>query len=172
VGESSAGDYAVNVQPLREYLTPNGAYALGLLAGSLVLLVVAGWIQIAGLVLGPAVTRTPEIGIRIALGASLKDFVVQFAAEQALVLVPSLVLAVLTAPWLVAGIVRILPAGITAGRQISSDISAVLVCGLAWRAHVWRQQLSLSALFSEIIPPGFFKARCPDDLCSSREPGL
>jgi predicted permease len=112
----------VDVTPLREAVTPGGARALILLLAATVLLLLVAWVQIAGLLVARATGRTTEIGVRLALGASRWRMTRQFGVESALLIAVALAVALLAAPMITTGLIRVLPPEITQGQDLAPDM--------------------------------------------------
>ena len=112
----------VDVRPLREAVTPGGARALILLLAATVLLLLVAWVQIAGLLVARATGRTTEIGVRLALGASRWRLTRQFGIESAVLIAMALAVALLAAPALTTGLIRVLPPEITRGQDLAPDL--------------------------------------------------
>ncbi|HVT46849.1 MAG TPA: ABC transporter permease [Vicinamibacterales bacterium] len=113
---------SVGVVPLRDYVRPHGAAALGFLLGATGLLLVVAWVQIAALLFARASGRTREIGVRLALGATRTRLVRQFAAEGAVVAAAACALSWLVAPMLTTFVVRQLPEAMTVGQSLQPDL--------------------------------------------------
>jgi predicted permease len=123
---------SVGVVPLREYVRPHGAAALGFLLGATGLLLIVAWVQIAALLFARASGRTREIGVRLALGATRTRLVRQFAAEGAVVAVAACALSWLVAPMLTTFVVRQLPEAMTVGQSLQPDLRTfVFTCALS-----------------------------------------
>jgi predicted permease len=123
---------SVTVVPLREYVRPHGAAALGFLFGATGLLLVVAWVQIAALLFARASGRTREIGVRLALGATRARLVRQFAAEGALVAAAACALSWIVAPVLTTFVVRQLPEAMTVGQSLQPDLRTfVFTCALS-----------------------------------------
>jgi predicted permease len=145
----------VVVTPFREYVRPDGAYALGILLGATGLLMLVAWIQIAALLFARAVSRASEIGVRLALGASRDRVVRQFAAEGALIVAAALGLAWMLVPALTSGIVRLLPEVMTRGQILQPDL----------RALVFSAALSVAGLILlSVAPLGIIRRSSPVNL--------
>jgi putative ABC transport system permease protein len=86
------------VLPLREAVRPGGQGAILLLFGAATLLLLAAWIQVAGLTFSGAVGRLPEFGSRLALGATRGRLFRQTLVENGLLAGAALALAFLALP--------------------------------------------------------------------------
>jgi predicted permease len=123
---------SVGVVPLRDYVRPHGAAALGFLLGATGLLLIVAWVQIAALLFARASGRTREIGVRLALGATRTRLVRQFAAEGAVVAAVACALSWLVAPMLTTFVVRQLPEAMTVGQSLQPDLRTfVFTCALS-----------------------------------------
>ena len=116
----------LTITPLREYVRPSGALALGVLLVATSLMLCVAWVQVAALVFSRATGRVVEIGVRLALGATRARLGRQFAIEGAVLALLALGVAALTAPALVAFIVYALPAEMTIGHEVQPDGRALL----------------------------------------------
>ena len=119
----------VAVTPLRDYVRPEGAFALAVLLAATGLLLLVAWVQVAALLFARAVGRTAELGVRLALGASRRRLMRQFAAESFLVAVAALAVAWVMTPALTTGIIRLLPEAITRGQTLTPDLRALFFSG-------------------------------------------
>jgi putative ABC transport system permease protein len=114
----------IAVTPLREYVRPDGAFALGVLLAASGLLLLLAWVHVAGLVFARASGRSAEIGVRLAIGASRLRLIRQFVLEAGTLVTIAMALAVTLTPVLTTLIVSMLPPEITVGQHVSPDARA------------------------------------------------
>ena len=115
----------IKVTPLREYVRPDDAFALGVLLAASGLLLLLAWVHVAGLLFARASGRTIEIGVRLAMGAGRLRLMRQFAIEAAMLVATATLLAVSLTPGITALIVRMLPPEITLGQHVAPDSRAL-----------------------------------------------
>lgn len=118
------------VAALRDAVRPGGAEALTFLLVAAGLFLLVSWVQVAALVFAGAVGRLPEIGVRLAIGASRARLVRQFVAEGALLTFGALILAWTITPLLTAFIVGVLPESLSRGQYVSADARAFLFASI------------------------------------------
>jgi putative ABC transport system permease protein len=119
----------VEVTSLREAVTPGGARALVLLLAASVLLLLVAWVQIAALLVARASSRTSEIGVRLALGASRWRLTRQFGMESAVLVGLALLVAFAAAPELTTALTGLLPPEVTRGQQLAPDLRVLVFTG-------------------------------------------
>jgi predicted permease len=83
--------------------------------------------NISGLMLARASTRTRELAIRTALGASLKQITAQFVTETSLLAGTATLIAILSGPALGRLLLLAIPHDLAAGFEIHSSLRLVLV---------------------------------------------
>ena len=105
-------------------MRPDGAFALGVLLAASGLLLLLAWVHVAGLLFARASSRTAEIGVRLAIGASRLRLIRQFVIEAGVLVAIAMALAVALTPGLTTSIVRMLPAEITIGQDVAPDARA------------------------------------------------
>lgn len=110
------------VTPLREYVRPDGAFALAALLIATALLLVIAWVQVAALLFARAVGRASELGVRLALGATRSQLIRQFAAEGVVVALAALGVAWILAAPLTVGVIALLPEEMTRGQLLAPDL--------------------------------------------------
>jgi predicted permease len=113
------------VTPLREYVRPDGAFALVVLLAATALLMVIAWVQVAALLFARAAGRAHEVGVRLALGAGRIQLIRQFATEGLVIACSALAIGWLLAPLVTRGVVALLPEAMTLGQLLSPDIRAL-----------------------------------------------
>jgi ABC-type antimicrobial peptide transport system permease subunit len=85
-----------------------GGFMMLLLAVAGLVLVIAST-NVAGMMLARASARRREIAVRLALGASRKQLVIQLVIESLLVFIAAAVAGLVVANWLVAGLMALVP---------------------------------------------------------------
>lgn len=126
----------VRVTPLREYLRPDGALAVGVLLSATGLLLLITWVQAGALMFSTAAGRVHEIGVHLALGAGRVRLMLRFLLEGALLAIGALGLAASMVWPLTAAVVRMMPEEMTRGQFLSPDTRTMTfavtlsVCGL------------------------------------------
>lgn len=141
----------VEVRPLRETVRPKGALTLLLLLGGSGFLLLIAWTQVAALQLARFPDRLREVGVRVALGASHRHLVGQFAVEGLVLCLPALAIAWLLSSWFSAIAAAVLPAEMMRGQHVVADMRVflfacaltamgVLVCAVAPAATLLRHQ--------------------------------
>jgi predicted permease len=85
-----------------------GGFMMLLLAVAGLVLVIAST-NVAGMMLARASVRRREIAVRLALGASRKQLVIQLVIESLLVFIAAAVAGLVVANWLVAGLMALVP---------------------------------------------------------------
>jgi putative ABC transport system permease protein len=120
---------AVTFTPLREHVRPRGAAAVAVLVASTGLLMLVAWVQVSSLLLARSAGRAPEMGVRLALGATRRRVARQFATEALVIAAASLALGWLATPALVRVIVSLLPPELTIGQVIATDARTFAFAG-------------------------------------------
>ncbi len=123
--------YPLRIRPLAEATRPNGALAVGFLFGAAALLLLVSWLQVGALLFSRMAGRSPEIGVRLALGAGRGRLLSAFALEGAVIASLALGLGWLAAPSLVAAVVAILPPQLTQGQQVAPDLRTLVFASTA-----------------------------------------
>ncbi len=111
----------VTATPLREVLVGDASQMLWLLLGVVGVVLLIACVNVANLLLARAATRTREVAIRSALGASRWDITRQMLAETFVLAGAGAVAGLLVSTWLVRGIVAFLPAGVPRLTGLSPD---------------------------------------------------
>jgi len=128
--------------------TPELTYMIGsnrapllLLMGAVTVVLLIACANIANLLLARASTRSREISIRAALGASRGRVIRQLVTESALLAIAGAALGIGVASWALAGLLKLYPAGLPRASEIGIDVRVLLftsalamatgiVCGL------------------------------------------
>jgi predicted permease len=155
-----AGRYPdLDIKPLREAVRPGETRAVVLLFGSAALLLAVAWVQVAGLLFAGTLTRLPEMGTRVALGATPGRLWRQFAVEHAVLMSSALGLAWLLVAPLTTFIVRLLPAEVSRGQYLTPDARTFAFAGAA-------ALVGMALLMG--LPAGVLRRASPVDLLAGR----
>jgi predicted permease len=112
---------SVHVVPLGSALVSGTRPALLLLSGIVLLVLLIGSANVAGMMLARASARQREIAIRTALGATRRDLVRQLLTESVVLFVVGGVLAALFSVWSLDALVAWLPFELPRASEISVD---------------------------------------------------
>ena len=140
------------VTPLLEHIFGPARRALLVLTGAVTLLLVIACINVAGLLFARGASRTREIAVRAALGASRRALVHQLLVESALIACSGTVVGVVLAAVSLKSLVALSPANIPRLDATVLDLPVLVVAaiatavttllvGLAPAAHVSRASL-------------------------------
>ena len=151
------GHFAV-FRALQDDLVGDQRQALLLLAGAVICVMLIVCVNLAALLVSRGEARRREFAVRHALGANRRRLVRQWLAEAMLLAGAGGVLGLLTANWLLAGLLALYPQSLPVWRTIAIDYRAtgfsfvlVVVAGLivgivpALSATGWRLQDALKA---------------------------
>jgi len=123
------------VQPLLDRYLGGGRSIAILLQGAVTVLLLIACANIAGLVLARSLTRSPEFGLRAALGGSRRQLVRQLVTESLLLAALGGVAGVLLGRWLLDGLLAWLLTDLPAWVQLGMDfrflgfvLAAVALC--------------------------------------------
>jgi putative ABC transport system permease protein len=112
--------------PFQENLVGGLAKTLWLLQGAVLFVLLISIVNIANLLLARAETRSREVAVRHALGASRRRLVRQFVTESLLLGLLGGGLGILVAVWAVDGVTALIPRSAPRAGEISLDSTAVL----------------------------------------------
>ena len=126
---------------------------LALIVGVVIVVLLIACANVSNLLLARATSRTRELGIRAALGASRLRVIRQLVTESMLLALLAGVASVLIAAWGIRGLVAVAPAGLPRLANIQVDVrvllfassislTASLVFGLAPALHASRSDLN------------------------------
>ena len=135
-----AGDFVMDVQPLREWVSAGVRPPLLMLFGAVFLVLLIACVNAAQFLLAQAAEREPEVALRGALGAGRGRLVRQFLSETCLLALAAGVLGLLQAAWLVGVLRALLGESVLFGGirldlpvllfTMAIAMSTVVVCGL------------------------------------------
>jgi putative ABC transport system permease protein len=111
----------VNVVPLQTQLVENVKPALEVLLGAVFLVLLIACVNVANLSLARSASRTREIAVRTALGASGHRIIRQLLSESVLLGVLGGTAGLLIAPWATMALVRLSPASLPQIHTIRLD---------------------------------------------------
>jgi len=128
------------------------ATTLWLLQGAVLFVLLISIVNVANLLLARAETRTREVAVRHALGASRRRLVRQFTTESLILGLLGGGLGILVATWAIDGVTALIPRALPRAGEIALDgsavafavacsIAAALVFGLAPILHARRTDL-------------------------------
>ena len=138
--------------PFRTDLVGNLATTLWLLQAAVMFVLLISIVNVANLLLARAETRTREVAVRHALGASRRRLLRQFVTESLMLGLVGGGLGILVAMWSLDGVTALLPSSVPRAGEVSLDATAVgfavacsvvaaLVFGLAPILHARRSDL-------------------------------
>jgi putative ABC transport system permease protein len=138
--------------PFHKDLVGSLATTLWLLQGAVLLVLLISIVNVANLLLARSETRTREVAVRHALGASRTRLVRQFLTESMLLAIVGGGLGVLVAVWAVDGVTALIPKSAPRASEITLDgkavvfavacaIAAALLFGMAPILHARRTNL-------------------------------
>jgi putative ABC transport system permease protein len=137
------GTASLELVPLRDQIVGPARPVLLVLLGAVALVLLVACSNLAALLLARAAARQKEAAIRLALGASLARVRAQALAESLLVALFGGLLALAATPWLVDGLVALVPADSrrympyleSAGLHpavVAFAVAVSAVCGVLW----------------------------------------
>lgn len=111
--------------PFQHDLVGGMSTTLWLLQGAVLLVLLISIVNVANLLLARSETRTREVAVRHALGASRRRLMRQFVTESLLLGVLGGALGILVAVWAVDGVTALIPASAPRASEITLDGTAV-----------------------------------------------
>jgi putative ABC transport system permease protein len=114
------------VLPFQDDLVGSLASTLWLLQGAVLFVLLISIVNIANLLLARSESRTREVAVRHALGATHRRLVRQFITESLVLAVLGAGLGVLVSAWALDGVTALIPKSAPRIHEISLDVTAVL----------------------------------------------
>jgi putative ABC transport system permease protein len=112
-------------RPFQEDLVGGLSTTLWLLQGAVLLVLLISIVNVANLLLARSETRTREVAVRHALGASRRRLMRQFVTESLLLGILGGALGILVAVWAVDGVTALIPESAPRASEIELDATAV-----------------------------------------------
>jgi putative ABC transport system permease protein len=119
-------DHPMMAVPFQQDLVGGISTTLWLLQGAVLFVLLIAIVNVANLLLARSETRTREVAVRHALGASRRRLLCQFITESLILGVLGGGLGVLVAMWAVDGVTALIPKSAPRASEISLDSTAVL----------------------------------------------
>src|SRR5262249_11332164 len=113
--------WTVLVQPLKDSMTEQARPTLLILLGGVICLLLIACANVAYLLLMRAAVRSPEMAIRIAIGAGRSRLIRQWLTESVVLGLAGGAVGIVLATWLVPTIVAFAPASLPRIREIAVD---------------------------------------------------
>ncbi len=130
------------VQPVLDRYVGSAKVIGGVLMGSVTILLLIACANVSGIMLARALDRSPELGIRVALGASRGHVVRQLVTESLVLAAAGAFVGFLLSQWTLDALLRRLP-DIPAWVTFDSDFrTAFFVCGI----------IAVCAVFAGLVP--------------------
>lgn len=118
--------------PFHQDLVGGLSTTLWLLQGAVLLVLLISIVNVANLLLARSETRTREVAVRAALGASRRRLVRQFVTESLVLGLAGGALGILVTVWAVDGVQALIPKSAPRASEIALDVQAVMFAvGLA-----------------------------------------
>jgi putative ABC transport system permease protein len=146
-----------SMQPLHDYVRPEGTSGLSLLLVATVLVLMVAWVQVAAVQLVRTDQTRKELLTRLALGATPRHLLIHRVAEGLCLAASATLLAVLIVPVATHVIVAQLPWRITKGLPIHTD----------WRVLTFALVTSLAGIAAVLAVP-VLSTRAPSALGALR----
>jgi putative ABC transport system permease protein len=131
---SISPDHPVVAVPFKQDLVGSIASVLWMLQGAVLFVLMISIVNVANLLLARAETRTGEIAVRHALGASRRRLLRQFVTESLVIGLLGAGLGVVVSMWALDGVTALIPKSAPRATEIRLDGAAVvfaLCCSLA-----------------------------------------
>jgi len=148
----SSDEHPVVAVPFKQDLIGSIASVLWMLQGAVLFVLLISIVNVANLLLARAETRTGEIAVRHALGASRRRLLRQFITESMVIGLVGAVLGVVVSMWAVDGVAALIPKSAPRATEIRLDgaaivfalccaVGAALLFGLAPILHTRKSDL-------------------------------
>jgi putative ABC transport system permease protein len=154
--DSVPADMAIDLVPYRQVIVDDVRAPLRILFGAIALVLLIACANVANLMLARATTRTRELGVRLALGATRARLVRQMLTESLVLAVAGGAVGVLLGAWGLSLLLALAPEGLTRASEVSLDgwvlaftfalsLATGVIFGLvpAWRAAGSDPQVAL-----------------------------
>jgi putative ABC transport system permease protein len=112
---------SASATPLRDQLVGDVSRPLWAMFGAVLLVLLIACVNVANLVLVRGVSRTPEIAVRVALGASARRLLRQSVIESLLLTVGGTIIGTFAASWAIDAVIAIGPAALPRLHEITID---------------------------------------------------
>ena len=112
----------VLVQPLQDLIVSGIRTTLNLIFGVVIVVLLIACANVSNLLLARATSRTRELGVRAAIGATRRRMVRQLVTESALLAIVAGGLGVLIAAWGIRGLLAIAPPGLPRLDEVGVDL--------------------------------------------------
>jgi len=139
----------VAVDSLQDQMVRSMRTTLNLIFGVVVVVLLIACANVSNLLLARATSRSRELGVRTAIGATRARVIRQLVTESALLAVVAGVLGVLIAAWGIRGLLAIAPQGLPRLDEV----------GVNWRMLGFAMAASLSASFIFGLAPALHTSR-------------
>jgi predicted permease len=119
-------NHAMVAEPFHQDLVGSLSTTLWLLQGAVLFVLLIAIVNVANLLLARSESRTREVAVRHALGASRRRLMRQFVTESLIMGLVGGALGILVAVWAVDGVTALIPKSAPRASEITLDSSAVI----------------------------------------------